>query len=516
MGTGKSTVARKLAEKLGWKWVDTDEIIESSFGESISKLVENRGESVLRSAEAEICLELSKQQSLVISTGGGTLMPRKNREIFEKSSHVFCLNSKPSTLFKRLEKVKNRPLLPTDKVNRRQAILNLLKDRKTAYDSIFHQIHADEKTPEVIADEMIGLVRLDEQIEHARMLWVNMPAQRPYPIAIWKGGLTQLGDFLKWLSCKSSQIAVVSNPDIASLYGQKALDSLTRAGFEACLLTLPEGEAHKNLDTIQSLYKQLLQNKFTRNDTLVALGGGVIGDMVGFAAATYLRGISFVQVPTTLLSMVDSSVGGKTGVDLEEGKNLVGAFKQPLGVLMDPDVLNTLPKEEFRSGLAEVIKHGVIGDVELFEILEKEDALSNIENLIEKALRVKIQIVEEDPFEQDRRALLNLGHTFGHAIEKVSGYTVRHGEAVAIGMVQEARLAHKMGLCQKEVVTRLENVLEKHKLPTSVSGFSLQDIYKAMEHDKKRRGAGLIFSLPKSIGDVEVVSIPLSTTGVAF
>jgi 3-dehydroquinate synthase len=237
---------------------------------------------------------------------------------------------------------------------------------------------------------------------------------------------------------------------------------------------------------------------------VLALGGGVTGDIAGFAAASFMRGVRFVQVPTTLLSMVDSSVGGKTGVDLPQGKNLVGAFKQPAVVMIDPAVLATLPKEEFRSGLVETLKHGVINDPDLFAELAQSPESQITNRQIAQALRVKIQIVEQDPYEGGRRAVLNLGHTVGHALEKLSDYALRHGEAVGIGMVAAARIAAELGQADPALADEIEGVLAGWGSPTRPPPHDVDAIWEAMTHDKKRRGRKLRWVLPHAIGEVGI------------
>jgi 3-dehydroquinate synthase len=270
---------------------------------------------------------------------------------------------------------------------------------------------------------------------------------------------------------------------------------------------VPEGEQHKTLATVADLYTQFLAAGLDRASTVLALGGGVVGDMAGFAAATYLRGVPFVQAPTSLLAMVDASVGGKTGVDLPQGKNLVGAFKQPQLVIMDTAVLSTLPSDEFRAGLAEIVKHGIIGAPRLFEQLEHEGPI-NLVQLVADAVRVKIAVVEEDPYEKGRRAVLNLGHTFGHALELVSEYTLRHGEAVAIGIVAAAHMAVELGRCAPEVAARITELIERLGLPVAAPGYDVEAVYAAMSHDKKRAGKKLRFIIPQAIGDVVVIDDP--------
>jgi 3-dehydroquinate synthase len=277
-------------------------------------------------------------------------------------------------------------------------------------------------------------------------------------------------------------------------------------GLQPFVCLIPDGEQHKTLDTAASLYEQFLAGGLDRSGGVLSLGGGVTGDIAGFAAASFMRGVRFVQVPTTLLSMVDASVGGKTGVDLPQGKNLVGAFKQPDLVLIDPEVLTTLPPEELRAGMAEVLKHGVIGDPALFADLEAgpQEGQGIGSQQIARALRVKAAIVEEDPFEQGRRAVLNLGHTVGHALERLSGFRLRHGEGVGIGMVAAARIAAMLGRADSALVGRIEAALQAWGLPVRCPEFAVEAIWGAMAHDKKRQGSGLRWVLPGAVGQVEI------------
>jgi 3-dehydroquinate synthase len=241
-----------------------------------------------------------------------------------------------------------------------------------------------------------------------------------------------------------------------------------------------------------------------RSGAVLSLGGGVTGDIAGFAAASFMRGVRFAQAPTTLLAMVDASVGGKTGVDLPQGKNLVGAFKQPAMVLIDPAVLATLDAAEIRSGMAETIKHGVIGAPDLFAELEANPQSPLSAAQLARSLRVKIETVEEDPFEQGRRAVLNLGHTVGHGLEKLSGFSLRHGEAVSIGMAAAARIAAELGQADPSLADRIEAALAAWELPVRCPPFDADEIWKAMAHDKKKRGRGLRWVLPRAIGEVEI------------
>ena len=321
---------------------------------------------------------------------------------------------------------------------------------------------------------------------------VPMPGSE-YQVYVGTGLLAQMSDLLAQHKL-TAQAAVVTNETLAPLFGRKLTESLG-----ARLIVVPDGEIHKTLDTVRTLYDAFATAGLDRRSAVIALGGGVIGDIAGFAAATYLRGVPFVQAPTSLLAMVDASVGGKTGVNLPYGKNLVGAFKQPEFVVTDVDLLRTLPDAERRSGLAEIIKHGFIGDPSLLDPAQF-DAITP--EYVARAIRVKIDIVVRDPFEQRERAFLNLGHTFAHAIEAVSNYTWRHGEAVAVGLIGAARLSYFHELCGPELPAQVEATVRAAKLPTGYKGYSSTALRGAMDTDKKRKTVHVRFVLMRGIDDL--------------
>jgi len=335
---------------------------------------------------------------------------------------------------------------------------------------------------------------------------------RSYDIEIGTS-LDQIGGRLQGLGF-GQKIAFITNPTVKKLYGQRVVDSLKAAGFLVLSIEIPDGEQYKTLDWANAIYSALLINSFDRKSALVALGGGVIGDLTGFAAATFMRGVPFVQVPTTLLAMVDSSVGGKTGVNHAMGKNMIGAFYQPKKVLMDLDVLKSLPRSEFLAGMAEVIKYGVIWDASFFEYLDRKrekilaldpDALSHI---IQRSCEIKAEVVSKDEREGGLRAILNFGHTVGHAIETAENYTMRHGEAVAIGMVYASKLAHNTGICDASVPERVEKLIKSCGLPTNLAALSrkpsVTELMDTMRIDKKAEGGQVKFVLPKKIGEVVI------------
>ena len=330
---------------------------------------------------------------------------------------------------------------------------------------------------------------------------------RSYPIWIGEAILDRAGEALEEVNFPRT-VAVISNPTVHAVYGERLLDVLHRDGFKASSILIPDGEEYKNLDTLKTIYDALIEKGFDRSSGLIALGGGVVGDITGFAAATYLRGIPFAQVPTTLLAQVDSSVGGKTGVNHPLGKNLIGAFYQPLHVHIDVNTLATLPPREFAAGMAEVVKYGIIRDRAFFEWLSiSKNRLEGMEcaalvEAVKRSCQIKANVVEIDEKESSLRAILNYGHTFGHAVETLSGYgEVRHGEAVAIGMVVAARISRELGLCSRDDVAAIRDLLAAFNLPVNPPVFSLDAFLAAMGRDKKVKAGVLRLVLNRGIGD---------------
>ncbi|MEA3545935.1 MAG: 3-dehydroquinate synthase [Thermodesulfobacteriota bacterium] len=333
-------------------------------------------------------------------------------------------------------------------------------------------------------------------------------ADRSYPILIGSDLLRAFGKELSHLKFPQ-RVAVISNPTVDGFYGQIVQDVLEDSGFSLLRFNVPDGEEFKSFEILQSIYDFLIENNFDRGCGIIALGGGVVGDMAGFAAATFLRGIPYAQVPTTLLAQVDSSVGGKTAVNHPQGKNLIGAFYQPEMVLIDIEVLKTLEPREVSAGLAEVVKYGVIHDYEFFCWLEshvqklRERDAGALIHTIKRACQIKAEIVEKDEREGSIRAFLNYGHTFGHAIEKLSGYGQwKHGEAVSVGMVVAAKISAQQGFCSQQDVERLIHLLSTLELPIDPPDFSLSAYVEAMQRDKKVNKGSLSLVLNRGLGDV--------------
>ncbi len=495
MGTGKSAVGREVARRLGREFVDMDALIEERAGRPISRIFAQEGEAAFRRMESALCRELAARSGLVIATGGGALLDEANRQIMAASGPVICLQAAPDEILRRLASAADRPLL--DVPDRRARIAELLAARADAYARIPLQLDTTGLTVAQVADRVLALAAAAP----ARVLPVRYPGGE-YPIHLGRGLLGQVGALLRERGLQGT-VALVTNPTVGELYAETVTESLEGAGFRVAACTVPDGEAYKTPDTVRGLYDAFIEAGLDRGSPVLALGGGVIGDMAGFAAATYLRGVPLVQVPTSLLAMVDAGVGGKVAVDHRRGKNLIGAFKQPELVVADPDVLATLPPAELRNGLAEVVKAGLIADPDLFAQMEAHGP-APLPWLIERSLQVKIAIVEEDPFEEGRRAVLNLGHTFGHALELLSGYALRHGEGVAVGLVAAARLSARLGLGDPALPARVEALLRRLGLPTAYRGYTPEQVWQAMATDKKRRGRTLRFVLPRALGDVFV------------
>jgi 3-dehydroquinate synthase len=339
-----------------------------------------------------------------------------------------------------------------------------------------------------------------------QVLNVNLGA-RSYPIYVGAAILARAGELLRQAGL-SGRVAVVTNPTVAQLFLDSIDRALKQAGFEVAPILVPDGEEHKNIHSLQTVYDRLIEARLERKSCVLALGGGVIGDLAGFAAATYLRGVPYVQVPTTLLAQVDSSVGGKTAIDHVQGKNLIGAFYQPKLVLIDVAALMSLPRRELIAGLAEVIKYGVIEDAALFARLESEiEKLLQLdsERLIETIVTccaIKARVVEADEREDDYRAVLNFGHTIGHALEAVTGYSeFLHGEAVGVGMVKAAALSAQQGFCDRPTVERIENLIKRAGLPAEIPAqVSLPSLIQAMEVDKKAAGGKIKFVMCAGLG----------------
>ena len=491
-GSGKSTVGKLLAHRLGRVWFDLDDEIEKQIGTSLEVFFTTQGESSFREIESSTLNQvLIKNPSAVISLGGGTLLNDQNRFAAENSGQVVVLSANLEVLLARLLADNHaRPLIKADP---RQSFTALLERRQSHYASFRESIHTDHQT----ADEIVHELQIKLGFFHISGMGSS------YDVLIAPGSLDNLGAALQERNIKGPA-ALVCDQNVNPIYSGRAMASLKACGIETTKFVIPVGEEHKTLQTINSLWSGFVQAGVERKSIVIALGGGITGDLTGFAAATYLRGIPWVNVPTTLLAMVDSSLGGKTGANLPQGKNLIGAFHAPALVLTDPEELSSLPPAELRSGLAEAIKHALIADPSLYQQLRNEgwgQEIEKITSLISRAVAVKAAVIESDPYEKGARQALNFGHTAGHGIERASDYHLSHGESVAIGMVVETRLAEKIGLAQSGLADEIASTLIKLGLPAFVPPEIDRDaIIKAMRLDKKRSDKQIHFALPESIG----------------
>ena len=506
MGTGKTTIGQLVAEKTGREFIDMDDIIISRIGKSIPEIFAAYGEAFFRGVEAGICVELGEARNLVIATGGGALIRADNLNAISGACNiVICLTADVDTIIARLDAdAPGRPMIDRENEDRHTRISNLLKERRSAYQRIRLQLDTAPLSPEAAADEVLRIVETENQRNAIRTPVIS-PTNR-YDILCAKGLLDDLPQILANYHLEG-RIIVATNTAIAPLYGEKLVKFLPNAA----LVTMPDGEQYKTLESVQRLYSDFAQAGLDRGGIVIALGGGVVGDTVGFAAAGYMRGVRLIQIPTSLLAMVDSSVGAKVGVDIHEGKNLVGAFKQPELVIIDPNVLQTLPEIELRCGLIEAVKHGMLADPDLMHMTDKIRA--GDADTLRRTIQVKVDVVQRDPYERGERAYLNLGHTFGHAIERVSGYGAwRHGEAISVGLIAAARLSHRISGLSAAEVERIENCVRSIGLDTGLRGLDPNAIWDAMSTDKKWQDGHSYFVILESTGKPNAVrDVPRET-----
>ena len=494
-GTGKSTIGKTLARNLNLPFVDSDHIIEINAGMSISEITEEQGIARVRDLETIALKQIVNDKESVIALGGGALLRDENRRLVENSGNVILLMAELPTLFERLQNDSHkRPLLAGDLKSK---LSSYLEERNEHYASFLLKVQVDDKTVEQCVHQI--------QVTLGRH---HLSAMGEYDAVVQNNGIEAVGDMLKLRGLQNP--IIVTDQNVAKFHAERMVVALRKSGYEPKVVEVPAGEEYKKLETVSGLWKSFLENGLDRKSTVIALGGGVIGDMAGFAAATYMRGIAWVGVPTTLLSMVDASLGGKTGFDLPEGKNLIGSFYPPKLVLADPSLLLTLPQRELVSGMAEVVKHGIISDPELFALCScgLNWVKDNLEEIVKRAIAVKIKVIEEDPYEKGFRAALNLGHTVGHAVELVSKFNLRHGEAIAIGTVVEAKYAERIGMAGKGLADKIAETMSAFGLPIQIPDeMPREEIIHTMRVDKKKNAKAIRFALPVEIGKVELVDV---------
>jgi len=526
MGAGKTTIGRILARKLGLRFVDSDHEIEARTGASIPWIFEIEGEPSFRRREAEVIRELTGQQDLVLATGGGAVLDPDNRAHLKARGMVIYLRTTVNSILQRTAHDKNRPLLQT--ADPRKKLEELMAVRDPLYMEIA-DIVIDTGRPNVQSMVLTILNQLEKLAceaapncstraqpsmneESTILLNVDL-GERSYPISI---GPSLLNDpSLLARHVNGGKVAIVTNTTVAPLYLERVESALRAAGKQVMSVILPDGEEFKNWASLMQIFDTLLANKADRKTTLIALGGGVIGDLTGYAAASYMRGVDFIQVPTTLLSQVDSSVGGKTGINHPLGKNMIGAFYQPRAVIADTSTLETLPDRELSAGLAEVIKHGAIIDAAFFDWIEANIGLlmardkGALAYAIARSCEIKADVVRQDEREGGLRAILNFGHTFGHAIEAGLGYGEwLHGEAVGCGMVMAADLSQRLGLVDAATVARVRALVAAAGLPVKAPDLGTARWLELMEVDKKNEGGAIKFILLKPLGAPSITNAP--------
>jgi 3-dehydroquinate synthase len=508
MGAGKTTVGKLLARQLGKTFVDSDEEIQRRTGVSIPHIFDVEGESGFRSRESGVIQELLAQNDIVLATGGGAVLSPQNRAMMKQNGVVVYLKSSVHDLWQRTRHDQNRPLLQTE--NPRAKLQELLYQREPLYEETADVVaHTGKQSVQILLERLQhtlkDLKQMTEDERKMQTLTVGL-AERSYPIHIGSGVLDQVELLLPHIPRKRA--VIISNTTVAPLYLERLSQGLVANGVQVQSIILPDGEQYKSGASLNTIYDALLTARSERSTPLIALGGGVIGDITGYAAATYLRGVPFIQVPTTLLSQVDSSVGGKTGINHPLGKNMIGAFYQPRVVLADTSTLDTLPDKELRAGIAEVIKYGLIRDLPFLEWLE-----ANIEKLlardtaalqyaIARSCQNKAEVVGADERESGERALLNLGHTFGHAIENAMGYGVwLHGEGVAAGTVMAADLSQRLGWLDEQDVARVRKLFGRAGLPVVAPRLGAEKYLQLMGLDKKVADGKIRFVLLKALGN---------------
>ena len=559
-GTGKTTVGRAAARLLGWRFVDLDEDIEAAAGKPIDAIFAADGEAHFRALESQALLAACARDGQVVSTGGGIVMSAANRKAMASNGVVVCLEASPETIYARVRAQSEgadavvRPMLAADDPMRRIRVLK--SQRQLNYTLAHWTVHTDTLSTAQAAHEVARAFDIlnddgDEICYRAYPKWMevraremldddggngalalsNEPSAKPaaigdagdtddtaavvrtsagdYPVWVGWGILDELGDRMKSALGASVSTAYIITDEGAHRQARRAQFSLEAAGVAAHMFIMPQGETNKTLETAQLIYRWLAERKAERGHAVVAVGGGVVGDLAGFAAATYLRGMPFAQIPTSLLAMMDASIGGKVAVDLPQGKNLVGAFYQPKFVLSDVSALRTLSRRDLASGWAEAIKHGLILDEQLLSDFEDQRApILALERdvatqIIRRSVAIKANIVSQDERETlGIRILLNYGHTIGHAIEAATGYgRFLHGEAVSVGMMGAAYIGEALGMLSAAEVDRQRAALRGYGLPLAFADMDIDAVKDAMQSDKKTAGRAIRWVMLDGIGN---------------
>ncbi len=533
-GAGKSLVAPLVAERLRWQVIDTDSLVERTAGKPIPDIFEQDGEPRFRELEADAVREACARDRVVVSVGGGAVLRPDNRRLLAEGGFVVCLEARPETVLRRLsesapaDEPLDRPLLAgPDPIYR---IRELKARRQPFYALADHTVHTDGLTLDLVAEEVVRAWRrrsTSALADPARLgAFVGSPvtagpahawsadaacvvraSSATYPVYVDWNALFDLGLRLREAGL-TTQAYIVSDETVFARYGKQAEAALAQADIPVASYTVPPGEASKSLETAAAIYDWLIEQRTERGHAIIALGGGMVTDLAGYVASTYVRGLPLVHVPTSLLAMVDAAIGGKVAVNHPRAKNVIGAFYQPRFVLADVSTLRTLPPRELTSGWAELLKHALILDPDLLVFLEEHaDAVLALEpepttEAIRRSVAVKAAVVSEDEREETgRRTVLNYGHTVGHAIEAATEYgRFLHGEAVAIGMTAAAAISRRLGLLSPDVERRQRHLLERFGLPTRAQGLDRGVVLSAMALDKKVRAGAIRWVLLENVG----------------
>ena len=516
--SGKSTLGQVVAERLGWKFVDTDAVYTEKFGKTPAQAIKDDGEAVFRDNESVILAEVLAEDWLVIATGGGIFERSLNRRALGNTSLIVYLDVPVDTLHQRYlndEGSEIRPLLETEQGvlhslreldrNRRPhyQLADLWLSTMTLYDTDQTEAVAQTATrllnhwvqENLITETSVQrLTRLEAEVAPSHPAAIVRTHDSVYPVWVGVNQIERLPDRLIQLNLTGRKLFIIADESVMEPHGTLLAEKLQAAQISGATYLIPSGESSKSSTMLEEVYAWLASHKAERTSVIIALGGGVVCDIAGYIAATYLRGMPIIMIPTSVLAMNDASIGGKTGIDLTTGKNLVGAFKQPRAVIADINTLSTLPKRSYIEGFAEIIKHGLILDSELLEWLEvhrselidevPEPAL--LRRITARSTYLKSLVVSADPHEQGLRAILNYGHTIGHAIETVTGYQQwMHGEAVSVGMTAAGRIARELGIMELSLFERQTDLLRDFGLPISAPGLNPDAIIEAMSRDKK-------------------------------
>jgi shikimate kinase/3-dehydroquinate synthase len=523
-GSGKSTVGRLVARMLGWDFVDTDALLAEAAGAPVGRALVEYGEQRFRAIESEMLVSAARQERVVIATGGGAIIAEANRAFMREHGLTVYLRVSVETAWRRVQEelrqfgaAAARPLLAGDG---EQRLHDLYAARKQWYEQAVVYLDTDAHAPDVVARQIVafalGYGYLAAPALAPVVVPLNLGAGASQAVVEWSG-LQRLPQAVQQLGALQ-RVFIVTDTEVGLLYAEPVQMLLTRAGFTPHVFTVPAGESSKSLPHFQQILDWLVEHKAERREPIIALGGGVVGDLSGFVAACYQRGVPLIQVPTSLLAQVDAAIGGKTGINHPLGKNLIGAFYQPRLIIVDPACLLTLPERVYREGWAEIVKYGMILDADLFDLLAAHAPSlcpwdgSLLATIIARCVRLKMDLVQRDERDTGLRNILNYGHTFGHALEAITDYRMwLHGEAVSVGMEVAAQIAVARGLLAEEAAQRQHQLLRALYLPVRCPGVAAEAALAAMQRDKKVRAGRMRWILPTRIGHADIYDdVPLS------